>query len=89
MSLICMNKGVGTKIEESLGILEDVDVARDSSGWGKYLRLKVNIALHNPLERGKHYHWGERSTGLCSNMRDFQYSVSIVAEFCIVQKDAR
>jgi hypothetical protein len=37
MSLICMNKGVGTKIEESLGILEDVDVARDSSGWGKYL----------------------------------------------------
>jgi hypothetical protein len=34
MPLICMNKGVGTKIGESLGILKDVDEARDGGGWG-------------------------------------------------------
>jgi hypothetical protein len=32
MPLICMNKAVGMKIGESLGALEDVDVAGDGSG---------------------------------------------------------
>jgi hypothetical protein len=32
MPLICMNKGVGTKIGESLGALEDIDVAGDGGG---------------------------------------------------------
>jgi hypothetical protein len=32
MPLICMNKGVGTKIRESLGSLEDLDVAGDGMG---------------------------------------------------------
>jgi hypothetical protein len=53
MPLICMNKGVGTKIGESLGALEDVDVAGDGGGWGRCLRLRVNIDLRNPLERGR------------------------------------
>jgi hypothetical protein len=53
MPLICMNKGVETKVGESLGTLEDVDVARDGGGWGKCLRLRVNIDLHNPLEHGQ------------------------------------
>lgn len=52
-SLICMNKGVGTKIGESLGTLEDVDVAGDGGGWGRCLRIRVNIDLHNPLEPGR------------------------------------
>ena len=34
MPLICMNKGVGIKIGESLGILKDVDEARDGGRWG-------------------------------------------------------
>lgn len=51
MSLICMNKGVGTKIGDSLGMLEDVDVAGDGGGWGRCLRIRVNIDLRNPLER--------------------------------------
>jgi hypothetical protein len=32
MPLICMNKAVGTEIGESLGVLEDVDVAGNGSG---------------------------------------------------------
>jgi hypothetical protein len=53
MPLICMNKAVGTKIGESLGVLEDVDVAGDGSGWGRCLRLRVTLDLFNPLERGR------------------------------------
>jgi hypothetical protein len=30
MPLLCMNKSVGSKIRNSLGSLEDVDVAKDS-----------------------------------------------------------
>jgi hypothetical protein len=53
MPLLCMNKSVGTKIGESLGQLEDVDVAGDGTGWGSCLRLRVNIDLMKPLDRGK------------------------------------
>jgi hypothetical protein len=53
MPLICMNKGVGVKIGESLGMLIDVVVAGDGGGWGRCLRLRVNIDLHRPLERGR------------------------------------
>jgi hypothetical protein len=53
MPLICMNKAVGTKIGESMGALEDVDVAGDGSGWGRCLRLRVTLDLFNPLERGR------------------------------------
>ena len=48
-----MKRGVGAKIGESLGTLEDVDVAGDSGGWGRCLRLRVNIDLQRPLERGR------------------------------------
>jgi hypothetical protein len=54
MPLIYMNKGVGSEIRESLGTLEDVDVAGDEGGWGRSLRLRVCIDLHKPLERGGH-----------------------------------
>lgn len=53
MPLICMNRGVGTKIGESLGIVEDVDVAGDEGGWGRCLCLRVCIDLYKPLERGR------------------------------------
>lgn len=52
MPLICINKGVGTRIGESLRALEDIDIAGDGGGWGRSLRLRVNIDLRNPLERG-------------------------------------
>lgn len=34
MPLLCMTKGIGARIEESLGKLEDVDVAENGAGWG-------------------------------------------------------
>jgi hypothetical protein len=53
MPLICMNKNVGTKIGNSMGELLEVDVAGDGMGWGSYLRLRVNIDITKPLERGR------------------------------------
>jgi hypothetical protein len=35
MPLLCMTKGVRTKIEETLGELEDIDMAGGSTGWGR------------------------------------------------------
>lgn len=59
MPLICMNKGVGTRIGESLGDLEDIDVAGDGIGWGRCLRLRVNI--HKPLESGRALNLGRKT----------------------------
>jgi hypothetical protein len=53
MPLICMNKNVGSKIGNSLGELLEVDVAGDGMGWGSYLRLRVNINITKPLDRGR------------------------------------
>jgi hypothetical protein len=61
MPLICMNRTVGTKIGESLGDVEDVDVAGDGSGWGRCLRLRVRLNLHEPLERGRALRLGGKS----------------------------
>jgi hypothetical protein len=53
MPLECMNRGVGTKIGESLGRVQEVAVAADDVGWGRYLRIQVEIDLYKPLERGR------------------------------------
>jgi hypothetical protein len=53
MPLICMNKSIGMKIGNSLGEPIDVDVAGDGRGWGSYLRLRVDIDLMKPLDRGR------------------------------------
>lgn len=56
-----MNKGVGSKIEESLVNLEEVDVAGDGTRWGRCLHLRVNIDLHKPLERGNALNLGRKT----------------------------
>ncbi|XP_059446458.1 uncharacterized protein LOC132178004 [Corylus avellana] len=61
MPLLCMNKAVGVKIGESLGSVEDVDVAGDGDGWGRCLRIRVNINLLEPLERGRALQVGGKS----------------------------
>jgi hypothetical protein len=53
MPLLCMTKGVGMKIRESLGLVEDVDVAGDGVGWGRCLHIQVIIDLFKPLEHGR------------------------------------
>ena len=39
MSLLCMTKVVESKIGESIGELEEMDVGGDGVGWGKFLRI--------------------------------------------------
>jgi hypothetical protein len=48
-----MTKGVGVKIGESLGEVENVDVAGDGVGWGRCVRIRVIIDLVKPLEHGR------------------------------------
>jgi hypothetical protein len=95
MPLIYMNKKVGTKIGESLGVLEDVDVAGDGGGWGRSLRLRVSIDLRNPLERGRMLSLGgknywvsfkyERLPLLCFNCGRILHGV----KGCMVKKSQR
>lgn len=86
MPLLCMNKAVGSKIGESLGELEDVDVAGDGDGWGRCLRLRISIDLHKPLERGRALILGGKSIWVSFSMRSFPCSVSIAAGFYMVPK---
>lgn len=53
MPLRCMNRSVGSKIGASLGKVEEVAIAKDDVGWGRYMRLQVVIDLYQPLERGR------------------------------------
>jgi hypothetical protein len=51
--LICMNKEVGSKIGETLGKVEEVDVSGEGPGRGSSLRIKIQIDITKPLERGR------------------------------------
>jgi hypothetical protein len=53
MPLGCMNQVVGNQIGSTMGKVEDVAVAEDDVGWGRYLRVRVAINLFKPLERGR------------------------------------
>jgi hypothetical protein len=53
MPPICMTKAIGTKIGESLGTLEEVDVEGEGVEWSSVLRIRVIIDLQKPLERGR------------------------------------
>jgi hypothetical protein len=50
MLLLCMTKGIGTKIGMSMGSFEKVDIVRDGVGWGWCLRIWVVIDLSKLLE---------------------------------------
>lgn len=68
MPLLCMSRAVGTKIGESLGQLEEVDVANEGAGWGRSLRIHVTLDLTRPLERGRNLLYGGKSYWV-----EFQY----------------
>jgi hypothetical protein len=53
MLLGCMTRGMSYKIGGSLGLVEDVAVAEDDVGWGRCLRVRVEIDLFQPLDRGQ------------------------------------
>lgn len=49
--LACMNCEVGRQIGQTIGKVEEVDVAGDSVGWGRYLRVRIGIDVEKPLAR--------------------------------------
>jgi hypothetical protein len=51
--LLCMTKGVATRIGESRGQVEDVDIAGEGVGWGRCLHIRVILNVMQPLERGR------------------------------------
>ena len=64
LPLKMMNHEVAEKIGMKLGVLEDVDKNASRIGWGKWLRLRIEIDVTKPLHRfvtlkeeGKDYIW--------------------------------
>lgn len=53
MPLVCMSKEVGHNTGASLGPVEVVEANGAGLGWRKYLRIRVNLDLSKPLERGR------------------------------------
>jgi hypothetical protein len=53
LPLVCMNREVGLKIGASIGEVEDVKAVRDGGGWSRGLRVRIQVDLAKPLERGR------------------------------------
>jgi hypothetical protein len=51
MPLGCISNEIGYNIGASLGKVEVMGVKEDEIGWGKILRIMVEIDLTKPLER--------------------------------------
>ncbi len=48
-----MVRAVGEDIGNAIGRTIEVDVPENGIGWGRYLRLRVDIDITQPLLRGK------------------------------------
>ena len=48
-----MIREVGEDIGRAIGNLVEVDVPENGLGWGKYLRIRVEVDVTEPLLRGK------------------------------------
>ncbi|XP_042958054.1 uncharacterized protein LOC122293569 [Carya illinoinensis] len=53
LSLACMNLEVGTQIGKTIGNVKEVDVREDGIGWGRYLRVKIELDLRKSIARGR------------------------------------
>lgn len=53
LSLAYMNKDCGKQIGNSIGQVIDVDTLEDGIGWGKFLRLKIELKILQALSRGR------------------------------------
>lgn len=51
MPLVCMNRYVGTRIRETIGAVEDIEVEGDGTSWGRFLCVRISIDIMKPLER--------------------------------------
>ena len=48
-----MGKEVGYQIGVTMGTVEDVDTNEEGVGWGKFLRVRIQIDGTKPLVRGQ------------------------------------
>ena len=48
-----MVQAVGEDIRNAIGRSLEVDVPENGLGWGRYLRIRVNLEISQPLLRGK------------------------------------
>lgn len=55
LPVMCMNKQYGFSIGDTIGTIEDedVDVEANDTGWGNYLRVRIEINLKKALARGR------------------------------------
>jgi hypothetical protein len=53
LPLACMGKEVGFQIGSTMGTVTEVETDDDGVGWGKYLRVRINLDLTKPLARGR------------------------------------
>lgn len=47
-----MRRDFGVFIGETVGTILDVDTKEDGVGWGKYLKVKIELPLHKPIACG-------------------------------------
>jgi hypothetical protein len=52
LPLACMRRDIGTKIGETVGLVEAVDTDGDGMGWGEYLHVKIRLDITKPLPMG-------------------------------------
>jgi hypothetical protein len=53
LPLGCMTREVGLKVGASIGKVEDVRVPGDGGSWSRGLRVRVQVDITKPLERGR------------------------------------
>jgi hypothetical protein len=84
-----MNRGIGAKIRGSIGKIEEIVVAANDVGWGRYLRVRVAINLFNPLDRGRSLNLAGTAWWSISNMRSSQTFATSVVVFSMGARVAR
>ncbi|XP_042972825.1 uncharacterized protein LOC122304632 [Carya illinoinensis] len=53
LPLSCMSEEWGNRIGKTVGKVVDVDTQEDGTGWGRWLRVKVEIKLRKQIARGR------------------------------------
>ena len=48
-----MNEKIEAVLEESIGVVEEVETDDGKRAWGRYLKIRVSINVSKPLKQGK------------------------------------
>lgn len=81
-----MNDGIGQNIGETIGLVKHFDIPTESSGWGNFLTMHIELELYKPLSRGMSINLLGRKSGFLLSMNSFLDCVSNVIELFMVLK---